>query len=302
MTFSKIQSQIDLRRTALFLSKSTSGMFADWQDQVSNRLSIRDDEVPANWKLNLSPAEFTNAVEGSCSPDAGVDKFRYSTCLVLIDKFENPSRNSDFLCEWDAFKKHYRSAPAGIRSAIMNGLFQASTYFLAHEDVQPSSEDRMTLPRESLMLPLVEIAKRLVDDEARVVAKADYGRDEKIHYSALKTVLANDFCQYPPDDCWFPAEVVELVSHGPTSVGFLSCTAIVLLNALNDGDKVDHAEFRWSNNYRAYRKLAENDWIALAGAFRHLYETLDNWDPFEGKRVNKTEISGFLDWQQRFGK
>lgn len=197
------------------------------------RLALHWMHCPPNhlphWQINLSEATWTSLVTASCSPDDGYGEFLYATCMILLDRFENPNRGSEFDWEWDAFSDLYRSAPAKIRAAIMNGLREAQNCGLVRSDIPIDAQDCLTTKREEVVAPLLTLARSLTPKERAEIAKADYGYEVDAFLAALNDLLASDDCRFRVS--WYPAEVVELVSHASEAEGFVSCTAILLTNA-----------------------------------------------------------------------
>ena len=120
----------------------------------------------------------------------------------------------------------------------------------------------------------------MTPDEISVVSCASYADEVDRHRKALETLLARDDCRYHDDESWFPAEVVELVSHNSSNRGFVGCTAIILINAIYDADPRSNAEFRWVRLSREYARLEPGARVTVYAGFRYLYEADTNWDPF----------------------
>ena len=228
MTFRKLQAIIDLRRVAIWHLKRSSITASLERSLLTTLQNSISDRVPC-WKLELSPEtcrEFHLKVASSDNDQ----EFLCATCILLLDRFENSERGSDFEWEWDAFATRYRSADPPIRAAIMNGLDQGRKHRLISDEVRPSLRDCTTKPVEEVINPLLQIAKSLTEEEREWIAHADYGADVKKHLRALNELLQTNDCIYPSGEVWFPTEVVELVSHDSAYLGFVGCTAIVLIN------------------------------------------------------------------------
>ena len=73
------------------------------------------------------------------------------------------------------------------------------------------------------------------------------------------------------------------VASADTASGFVGCTAVVLLNAISENDRHSNAEFRWKSHHYSYGALPPNHGCIIQDAYRHLYEVLRDWDPFEGQ-------------------
>ena len=273
MTFRKLQAIIDLRRVAIkhlerssLTSSLERSLLKTLQDSISER-------VPC-WKLELTSETCREAHLKLVSADSDPE-FLGATCILLLDRFENSERGSDFEWEWDAFATRYRSADAPTRAAIMNGLDQGRKHSLLSDEVRPSMSDCTTKPVHEVIHPLLQLAKSLTEREREWIAQADYGEDVEKHLTALNELLETNDCIYPSGETWFPAEVVELVSHGSDNPGFVGCTAIMLINAIADNDRQAHADFRWRAHRFSYASYA-----AIQDGFRHIYEVLEDWNPY----------------------
>lgn len=180
---------------------------------------------------------------------------------------------------WDLHRKALASAPSPIRAALMNGAQRLSYLGLADLVDPPTLSDLLTTPLRPLAPPLIAIARRMTPEERDQVARADYGCDVARQRAALEVLLNDPAVDYPPGEFWYPAEVVELVSHVPGTPGHVPCLAIVLLNALRTEDGQGHAEFCLARQWAAIAGLDPAVRNAFFAAFRHLYESLDHWPP-----------------------
>ncbi|WP_372573212.1 hypothetical protein [Ruegeria jejuensis] len=232
-----------------------------------------------HWQLELT-SEVYREVHLRVASAESDPEFLGATCVLLLDRFENSERGSDFEWEWDAFATRYQRADAPTRAAIMNGLDQGRKYSLVSDKVRPSIPDCTTKPVHDVVRPLLQLAKSLTEEEREWIANADYGEDVKTHLRALNELLETGDCIYPPGETWFPAEVVELVSHGDENPGFVGCTALVLINAIADNDCRANADFRWKSHRISYSSLAPSQRCAIQGGFRHLYEVIRDWNPY----------------------
>ena len=239
-----------------------------------------------NWRLGLSHEVWTSLVTASCSPDQGNNEFLFATCVRLVDRHGNPERGGNFVWEMDAFSDLYRKAPKQIRAAIFNGLRTGTE----------CQEDCLTNSTGEVIAKLIALARRLTAEERTEISAGDYGCDIGKHRAALDALLETEDCRFA--DTWFPAEVVELTAHVPDAPGFVGCTALVLANAIYDGDKVDHAAFRWHQHRHAYHRLASVQAQLLLRAFRILYEAIPDWDPFwDVVTPDRMSLDHFIPWQ-----
>lgn len=278
MTFRKLQVILDLRRVAIKHLERTS-ITASLERSLLTTLENSISERVPRWKLEL-PKETYREVHLRAVSAENNHQFLGATCILLLDRFENSERGSDFEWEWDAFAARYRSADAPTRAAIMNGLDQGRKDSLISDVVRPSLSDCTTEPVLEVIHPLFQLAKSLTEEERKWIAQADYGENVKRHLSALNELLETDNCIYPTGEAWFPAEVVELVSHDSRNPGFVGCTAITLINAIADNDSQGNADFRWRSHRYSYGALAPTQRGAFQDGFRHLYEVLRDWDPY----------------------
>ena len=180
---------------------------------------------------------------------------------------------------WWLHRKAVAAAPAPIRAALMTGVGHLRTLELIDLADAPAATDLITTPLGKLAPALILLARRMTRDERDHVARADYGCDAKRHRAALEVLLDDPAVAYPEGEYWFPAEVVELVSHVPGKPGHVPCLAIVLLDALLSGDRQGNAEFRLQQQFADIEALAPQTRDTLFAAFRHLYESDPVWSP-----------------------
>lgn len=197
--------------------------------------------------------------------------------LQLVLETDTPDPATDDLWQYRA---DFLAQPAPIRAALMNGFDFLCQLGPGDGSCQPEPADCITHARAGLEQALIALARQVTPDEIDHIARADYGNDADRHHATLSTLLADPRIAYPPDDRWFPAEVVELVSHVPGKPGHVPCLAIVLLDALRTGDLHGNAEYRLYGQLKEVLALPEPARSVLVAAFRHLYETERNWNPF----------------------
>ena len=180
---------------------------------------------------------------------------------------------------WQRHRRAIATAPAPIRAALMQGVLHLRDLGLLDLADAPGPADLVTTPLRQLAPPLIAIARRMTPEERDHVARADYGCDAARHRAALEVLLAHPEVAYPPGEFWYPAEVVELVSHVPGQPGHVPCLAIVLLDALRTGDQRGDAEFRLQQQFAEIAGLDPPVRDAFFAAFRHLYESVPHWSP-----------------------
>ncbi|MFN5997709.1 MAG: hypothetical protein ACK47C_17415 [Paracoccaceae bacterium] len=178
---------------------------------------------------------------------------------------------------WDQRRADLIAAPAPIRAALMNGFDRLRDLGLTGDHCKPRHEDLVTVPRTSVESALMAIAREMTDEEIDHVSRADYGTDVAQHRAALVALLSGPQVAYPPGEYWFPAEAVELVAHVPKATGYIPCMAIVLLDAVRDGDRMENAAFRLGRQWTDLNALPQRARDAFFAAFRYLYESGPCW-------------------------
>lgn len=178
---------------------------------------------------------------------------------------------------WKQQREALLAAPPAVRAALMQG-FRLYRQIRGAENVDPpSSADLVTHPLDEVAAALMPIGRRMTAAERDHVARADYGCDVARHRAALDVLLADPELAYPEGDLWYPAEVVELVSHVPGQPGHVPCLAIVLLNALRTGDDRGDAEYRLAQQHDVIAAFEPGVRDPFLAAFRHLYESSPHW-------------------------
>ena len=299
MTFRKYQSIYDLQSAAANLLGHFERDLTSFENYVRDRLAKSRSERLPHWKLDIAEASWASLAEQACSPEDSREAFLFATCVLLLDRFENSHRGGDLQWEWDAFAGEYRSAPDAIRAALMNGFEEARNHSLISSEIRPTNSDLVTNAEDDVLEKLKDLARSLTLEEQSEIATADYGTEVERQLEALQLLLKTNDCRFP--DTWFPAEVVELVSHVPSASGFAGCTALVLINAIYDGDHVNNASFRWRANKLSYLDLPFDARSSVMAAFRHLYETVPIWNPFEDEFAperlpNHAFVPWFPEW------
>lgn len=280
MSFRKLQSIIDLRRAVIGQLERVAPTPSTVEFHLLKVLQQSISERVPNWKLELDPEIYREVSLKAVSADEDDLTFLTASCVLLLDRLENSERGSDFQWEWDAFAARYRNADPVTRAAIMNGLEQGRKHGVVSGGVRPTISDCTTKPVQEVVKPLCKLAKSLTAEEREYISNSDYGEDVERHLSALNQLLQTEDCLYPSGEVWFPAEVVELVSHSSTDPGYVGCTAILLINAIADGDDQSNAEFRWRSQRFSYDALKPSPRRSILDGFRHIYEVNRDWDPY----------------------
>jgi hypothetical protein len=174
---------------------------------------------------------------------------------------------------WDQRQAELLAAPAPIRAAVMNGFQRLREHGLVEDMCRPQAAHRVSDPRAAVEAALKTIGRAMTLPEIDHVARADYGTNVARHREALVALLQDPDLAYPTGEFWYPAEVVELVAHLPTSTGYIPCVAILLLDALRTDDARGNASFRLGRQWAALLALPQRARDAFLAAYRHLYET-----------------------------
>lgn len=223
------------------------------------------------------------------SPERSQRAFETSVAILLADALQRREPDDAVSCLWLDKVDAIRSASPSVRAAIMNGFERARQLGVADDVCRPRREDLVTMDREAVLAPLVKIAKTMTEAEMQHVSKADYGDEADLHLAALKVVVNSEDCRFPTDPRWIPAEVVELVSHSPSEMGFAPCMALLLIDAICSDESFGSARLRWADNFDWFRTVPDRAYAPILGAFRHLYERIDHWGPLFNRGFTPTE-------------
>ncbi|MDX8354152.1 hypothetical protein SLH47_17440 [Cognatiyoonia sp. IB215182] len=183
-----------------------------------------------------------------------------------------------------------RASTQLLRSAILRGLDSVDDYSFSHERAERflPEESRLTRTADEILPKLCDVARMMDEPTRKSVAAADYGSDIDKHLKALNDVLSSETCLFPKNEFWYPSEVVELVSHVRSTRGFVTCTALLLANALKGRDNIGWFEFRWERLAVDYNALPDGVRGPILAGIRYLYEADENflwyserkdWDP-----------------------
>ncbi|WP_127114876.1 hypothetical protein [Shimia sediminis] len=291
MQFHHYQTLHDLRHAADFLlshhTKQRGHRASTLAQALAEAINGRDPLAA----LPLTQDDVTYWEVIVWTPEADAQSRLTAHCVYLHDLLFKEQSN-DLSLEWDGISDALNDAPNGVRSAIARG------FALADPSLNIPLNSRVTQPRDQVILPLQDLARSMTPEMIDHVSKLDYGKEVKTHHKAIVDLLRSPDLRYPEGECWFPAEVIELASHTPELPAFVPCTAIVLINAFNDGDGDIHASFRWSIGRAIYRALVDDQKHPLLEAFRHLAESEPDWDPFfEHAHKRTITMDHLVDWQ-----
>ncbi len=180
---------------------------------------------------------------------------------------------------WATRSDRLHRAPPPVRAALMNGFTVLCNLGLVGDIDPPPASSFVTHSLQPIATALIRIGRQMTAEEMDQVARADYGCDVVRHRAALQVLLDDPALSYPEGELWYPAEVIELVSHVPGKPGHVPCLAIVLLEALRGGDAQGHAAFRLEKQHDRIAALPPALCNPILAAFRHLYESDPHWSP-----------------------
>lgn len=282
-TFFQFQALCDLRALA---ARADDAVRARTLSLVPSKLGVGDlDRLIAGRGCRLDPDDPVDLHDTLLlaatvpTPDRGA--FVMATAILLADRLQGGAGTDDLWHHWDTLRDVYETLPAPARSAICRGFYAAHATGRVRLDAPPTGAALASASRDAVAADLFALARTLGEDEIAAVARADYGREQADHEAALRVLLGGPDGMLPPlDDRWFPAEVVELVSHVPGRPGFAQCTAVVLIEALRLGDPHDNASYRWSSIAPAYAALPPAQREPIFAGFRALCERDPDWNPY----------------------
>lgn len=194
--------------------------------------------------------------------------------VVLLADILQRRQVSGLLTEaWDEASIRLRVWHATLRAAVANGFRRALELAPITLERPPSDADCQTRQPTEIAGHLLQIVRSMRRDELQAVAQAEHGRDAPQHLAALREVIASNDAIMGPDHNWFPSEVVELTALVASAPGFAGCTAILLLNAMRNGDGLGWINFRWEPLGAVYCALQPSRRDPILAAIRYIYET-----------------------------
>lgn len=203
----------------------------------------------------------------------GEQGFDLATVILLTDLLQT-RRGSPLLVDvWAEAGRRLRDWPATLRAAMAHGLVRAVELGLVALDAVPTMAERLTRGPEEIAEGLLQIARSMRPDELLAVAQSDRGSEVERHLTALRQVISLRDGIFLTEESWYPSEVVELTAHMPDQQGFAGCTAILLLNVLKQGDRMDWMAFRWEVQAATYCGLKPSQRDPILAGIWYIYET-----------------------------
>lgn len=215
--------------------------------------------------LALMGAVETLAIEGGRGFDLAV-------VMLLADLLQSRAPQGLLPDVWRLTAARLPHWPETLRAAVANGLGRARELGLI--EMEPLDAALcVTRPAEVIAEHLLQIARSMRREDLLAVAQADYGRDAERHHAALLDCISRQDGIFPTGENWHPSELVELCAHDQAHPGFPGCTAILLLNVLQNGDPQDWFGFRWQQQAAAYGRLKPSQRDPILAGVRYIYET-----------------------------
>ncbi len=176
------------------------------------------------------------------------------------------------------------------RAVILKAYSELRLMGKCDVDSIPNPSEFPTEDADDIIAPLCQMAREMDEDQLVSIAKADYGRDIERHLAALRKVLKHDQCRFPEDDVWFPVEVVGLVGYDPDAIGFIGCTALLIVDDVKKKIRQVNMSFRWMNEAATYCTLPSSQREPILRGIRYIYERRANaWDPYSEWKSLKIE-------------
>jgi hypothetical protein len=225
--------------------------------------------------------EETRALVGGLEDlaSAGGAGFDLAVLVLLADLLQR-RQGMGLLAEvWDEAARRLTERPATLRAAVANGLVRAGELGLMALKTPPSLDDCLTREAAEISEHLLQIARSMRPDQLDAVARADFGDDAALHLGGLKDLIGKRNGILRAGEYIIPLEVVQLSSNDPDHPGFAGCTAILLLNALESGDRHNRFKFHWARKGEAYGQLKPSHRDPILAAFRHIYESDRDFAP-----------------------
>ncbi|MFP5481225.1 MAG: hypothetical protein ACLGIE_16280 [Alphaproteobacteria bacterium] len=167
----------------------------------------------------------------------------------------------------------FREQPAPIRAALLNGVEHLRALGKLRETAPLSPDDLTTNSQDEVEAELIRLARTMTQGDIEHIARADFGADLARNRAALLALLQDERMSLP-----LPT-VVEMVASAPGQPGHMPCLALVLLQALRDGDAEGRAALRLEMQYADIARLHPTARDGLLAGFRHLYESNRAWSP-----------------------
>lgn len=277
LDFRTFQVVTDLQRIHRFLGEGTLTQIAQGDKthfiELQPYLNTRPSAIPDP----MSKATMDNVWHAATSPELHVSAFLTATSVLLLDAIFRVTDARDMVWLLEEYRKRFNAADPRVRAALMHGFDKTMEFTKFKKEDRPTQPELLTNDLASVEAFLTPIAKAMTVEEIDEVAEADRGYDAQRHKQALVNMLQGASVSFPKGDNWFPAEVVELISHVPSAPGHIPCTAIVLLDAIRSSDDLSHAEFRFKSQWKDYYEMPIPIKIAFYAALRYLYETDERW-------------------------
>lgn len=194
----------------------------------------------------------------------------------MADVLEGGRAPESIAQNWQAWHEIYAAQDVRARATLTMGFVQLADLWPL--DPAPDLADAAMTDGPAIRTELIALAREMPDTVLYHVAHADYGYLAGEHLTALRDVLARPESWRTRDGT--TDEVIGLISHVPGQTGFAGCTALMLIDTTNYGDRYGDMDFRWANNAATYLDMPPPTGAPVLAGFRLLYETDEDWNPY----------------------
>ena len=198
--------------------------------------------------------------------------FDLALCVDLADVLQGGAGLGMLDWVWEQSQDNLRAMPATLRAAVMNGFVRAHEAGLILLDTGPSAADCLTRPAADILPGLRQIACSMDADTRAQVAGRVQGDLAQTHFDALNRVLDEQGGRMTHDQIWYPGEALEMCAYEATSSAFNSCTAILLVDVLQRGDRLGWFAARRELHAQVYCGLPDAVRWPILAAIRWIYE------------------------------
>ena len=273
------QALADLRAVAVKSSLPLPRAVGDLGEEAAEtyRMAQREGRLPQT----IDREQFREPLQlAMASPEEDPDGCVTAIASLLAETLNTFDQRDDWLWTWEACAPVIRQAAAPVRAAVMIGFRTANYLGIAHELIRPTDEDCQSLSSDTVLPPLIDLAKTIDPETRQHIASADSYSQVSEHDGPLAALLARPDCRLGEGEAYYPAEAVELCAYTP-GIGFIESTALLLIWSIQDRSYAHgFLDSRWEKRCRTYLTLSEPWRTPVLRGFRYCYEQdHDDWMP-----------------------
>lgn len=216
----------------------------------------------------------------------GADGADLALAILIANDLQRGAWSGDVIDFAEMATTQIRSAEPKLRGAILRGLDCAEELAVRYTPVTCilPNESRVTVEMDQVVPRLCDIARGMDVLTRQSIANSDYGDGADKHLAALDDVLSRDDCLFANGEHWYPGEVVELVAYVRSTPGFVSCTALLLVNEIFRYGRMGWFDYRWKILGADYNALPPSVRAPILAGIRYLYEADGDYVLYSGKR------------------